>query len=609
MYLFVFLLFPLILFAQSELEMQSMLSQANLITKKYVQEIAKMPSPSLSLQTTACLNRASVWFTMDLSQMEGTENQSIFQLLNSEDLWSGLKEIGVQAVRFENLKKGGAARTGFGLDPRFGAQSEWEEIRSKLQKKGIALIGDSLKNCTGLAADFWLALKNYEDYPSLYHLVEIEKADWKLLPSPPQGTFAENIPWLNLQVLQKKGYVQQQFNSYIKQSDWNATARITGVDGKPRRWIYLKENQFDPVLDWLDSSFAGSRIAAADALDSIYELGEKIIQLDGEIPQNTQETLALWIRKLGGFTTAETIGSIASLKNSSADLLVDSITRPALLHAILTEDAEVLKMMYRIFLQEEIEAKRLVHALQPFDEFTSDWTEFLAAPKKKYRYYEETLTAEMLRFRLLKEDLASLGEKKGDRLAPSTWVDYCKTALGVKEFAEHRDQIMEAHLLLAFFYALQPGAFSFSVSDLLGALPQADSLNLMKSNKNTLYASLPVQLSNSGSFACQLRKILGIRRQYGLETGELIDVLQTANRGVCLLVNRIQNGGMTQILAVNFGRTPAREGVEISSIRHTTAIDLMTGLAAKKSFESGAFQIELPPLSGKVFLFQPKYFD
>jgi trehalose synthase len=590
----ILLLSPLFLFAQ--LAPDSMLHQADWISKKYTLEIAKTPPPLISPQPQSCLNTASVWFTIDLAEIASPA----FETLNQEELWDSLRELGVQGVYLKGLKRGGTFRTSIGLDPKWG--NDWDSLALLLQKKNMVLIGDTVGNSTGLNTDFALALKNVGDYAGLYHLIEVEKRDWKLLPTVSGSGVYTNVPWLTLQELQKRGYVPEYFAPYVKESRWNATGPVNCADGKVRRWIYLKENDADPVIDWLSSSFAGARIAAADVLDSVYNLGQKVVRIDARIGSNEKETLALWTRKLGSFSVQEGRGSLEELKGAKADLMADTLTRKALLHALIAEDAEALKLMYRLFLEEGVETKRLVHMLQPFDQFTCDWAELLQFPRKKFQYYEEVLTGEALRMRLLKEDVARVGN-----IPLSTWTGYCMTALGLKDFETRREDIAETHLLLAFFYAMQPGAFSFSASDLLGTVTQ-QPIDLMGTNENTLYASFPGQMTNGKSFAMQLRKMLGVRRDNGLESGELIAVPQTAQPGLMLLVHRLKNG-MTQILAINFGRSPAEQILEMPTIRQTTAIDLMTGLAEKKPLDSSTIRLALPPLSGKVILFQTKYYD
>jgi maltose alpha-D-glucosyltransferase/alpha-amylase len=603
---------PLILFsvctllAEEPLVSQSMLFEADLIAKRYQLEVAKAPSPSRLRRTDACLDAASIWFTIDLHEVAVSEGRSVFQMLGSEELWDYLREIGIQAVDLKGLKKGGVYRTGLGLDPRWGTEAEWNRIALNAERKGILLIGESIGSNTGMAADFYLALKNYGEYPGLYQMVEIPEADWKWLPKIATGHAMANIPWLKLQELNRKGYVPVGQDPYVKTSQWNATAKIAGVDGVLRRWIYRKENRTDPTIDWLDPSFTGIRLASADILDSFYRLKAKIFELDAEIGDNAKETLSLWVRKLGGFSAEQTTGGIASVKESPADLAFDSLTQGALLHALIAEDAEALRLIYRLLIEEEIESKRLVHVLQPFDRNACEWSEWISSSKKKFVYYDDQMTGDALKNRLLREDLAKVG---GERIPLSTWTGYCASALGVQDFEKSAAKIAKAHLLLAFFYAMQPGAFSFSTADLMGALPsQTPCLDLMGPNSDTLYSCLPNQFKNCRSFALRMKQMLQVRRDHALEKGELAAVLPSKNRAVLLLLHRMHGTGFLQIQAINFGRTAAKEWIEMAPFRNTTAIDLMSGHFEEKSFESASFLLELSPLSGKVLLFQPKYY-
>ena len=187
-----------------------------------------------------------------------------------------------------------------------------------------------------------------------------------------------------------------------------------------------------------------------------------------------------------------------------------------------------------------------------------------------------------------------------------TWPSACLAALGEPDYEKKRDESARAHLLLAFFYAMQPGVFSFSLSDLLGMV-EYQTVDLMNPNEQSLYGSLPSQMKNSLSFAMQLKKILFVRTDSGIEFGELLAVPATRQKGLLILIHRLR-GGLLQLLAVNFGRTPVTQTVEMSSIKQTTAIDLMTGLAEKKPLDSPTIRLDLPPLTGKVILFQTKYF-
>ncbi len=577
----------------------TMLSQAEQLSAMYAQEIAKAPPPSPFPLAENCLNFASVWFSLDLGQLAVSKGETAFDQF-TEGFWGALRELGVQAVWMQALREPGTLN----IDPKWG--KDWAKVEGNAQKKGMILIGDLIGNATTAGLDFQQALQKVGDYPNLYHLIEINPKDWKLLPAIPPKDYAANIPWLTLRELYKQGYVPEKFNPYIKESAWNATSKIRCIDGKVRRWIYLKEGLNNPVLSWLSPSFAAYRLAFGDALQGSFQFGQRILRLDGAMPPIAQETLSLWLRKIGSYSAVTTDGTVEALAKASADLAYDAATRPALLHAILTEDAEALRMIYRLFFELGIESKRLVHVLQPFDEMACDWVEFIQNPKKKYLYFEEQLTGEALRRRLLKEDLVRIEDP--ERIQPSTWVDFCARALKIKDFEKHREEIARAHLLLAFAYAMQPGAFSFSMADLLGALPtQTHSLDLMGTSSDTLYSSLPSQMKNPRSFASQLKAILTSRQESDIGAGELIGILPVKHAGTLLLLHRLPNH-FYHLLALNFGRGQVAESVELGELRNTTAIDLMSNLAEEKIFSSGNFSFILPPLSGRAFYFQPKYY-
>jgi hypothetical protein len=578
-----FFFLPIIAFA-------SMLSDADAIGQKYSSLIAKNSPPSSTSQMKKLLSETTSWLSIDLRTLAGS---SVLETLGSDPFWQILQDIGIDGVQILNLKEGGAAREGFEIDPKWGRG--WVKIAANARGRGIALIGELIGSSTGVCADFEMALKNIAGYPELYHLIEIDPKDWSLLPKVAVGTKGANISWLELDSLDKKGYVPESSRALVKESAWNATAKIRGIDGIDRRWIYLKENKNDPELSWLSPTFGANRIASADALDSFFRLGQKILKFDAKMPPNAKETSSLWIRKIGGYTVANTNGTLKELQESPTDLSIDTPTRPALLHALANEDAEALRLIYDLYLQKGVAQMGLVHSLEPF---VYEWSEFLLNPTQRYLYREEKITAELLRDRLIKEDVLKL---KGLSTPPfSTWVQSCKGALQNPELTQ------KAHLLLAFTYAMQPGVFSLSLSDLIG---EVDRIDPMGKNPKALYPSLPCQMQSPRSFAMQLKKILSVRDQSQIALGELASVPPVGNRGTLLLLYRLPTSRFFQLLAINFGRFPVQETLRQEGIKDTWAIDLMTGLIADKGFDTDLFSFDLPPLSGKVFLFQPKYYD
>lgn len=594
-----FFLFPCSLFA-------SMLSDAESVGKSYAVEVAKKPPPSALPNPAIPLNSASVWFSLDLNELLAPDGQNALAPLQQNAFWQMAKDLKIEAIHLKGLKGAEEARVSLAIDPQFS--QDWPLLMQTANQYKITWVGDLIGPATGVGPDFQLALQNVDDYPSLYHLLPIQPDDWTLLPQAQDNAIGINVPWLDLEALTKKGYVPEARYPYIKQSAWNTTGKIVGKDGKIHRWIYLKAEQNDPVLAWLSPSFATGKLLTGDALSSLYRYGQNILYIDAHLPFLARETTSLWIRKIGGFSAQKNSQDLKNIKTAPSDLVLDTLTPPALLHALITEDAEALRLMYRLYQQADIASCRLIHALEPFDPYACEWTEFLQNPKKNYLYGDEMITGALLNRRLLKEDLARLQKENRSQLPISTWGGYCALAFGVASDADFQKQaktLQKAHLLLATTYAMQPGVFSFSLSDLLGTLPQSPKqLDLWGSNPGCLYPSLPCQLQSLDSFTASLRQILNIRKQLRIAQGKLIAVLPSPNQGTLLLLHQLPDSKLLQLLAVNFSRQTALEQFELPAIEGTWAIEMLSSQNVPKGFESGKFSFSLNPISAKVFLFQ-----
>ncbi|HEX2583040.1 MAG TPA: hypothetical protein VHL30_02880 [Chlamydiales bacterium] len=593
----VLLLIPL--FGQTA-ETESMLFQAEELARHYAPIVSKQPPPSHSPQTDQLLRRSSNWLTIDLAELQ-TDGSSPLASLGNELLWEWLANIGFDGIELKGLKGSADAPVSFQIDPKRGTEIEYRELAVRAMNKGMHFIGSVVGGATGNGIDFALALKNIGSYPGLYSLIEIPEEDWELLPEVKRNSIAANIPWLTLQKLTDKGYVPQCSDPYVKKSDWNATKPIRCVDQTLRRWIYLSDAKGFPRLNWLNPTFASERLAAGDILQSIYRLGEPILQLDANLPESAQETLSLMIRKLKGYSAAFCKGGVSSFSNKMADLLYDHLTPIAALHALIAEDAEMLRLTAQMLLDENVQPKRLIHSLEPFGRAPCDWAELLASPRKKYRYLEEEWTGEALRLRLLCEDKERL-----QGLSTSfSWTKACSSCvLETQNIHRKRDQIQELHLLLIQFFAWQPGAFCLSAGDLVGAL---GPFNLVKST-DTLYASIPTQLQNPKSFVAHLQRILRVRRDISLERAELIDVPPVENKGLLIFRYRLAETGYPALLVVNFSKMKASEVLESPAYARTSAIDLYSGRSIEKTHDSSFFIANVEPYTAKLILFQPKIY-
>ncbi len=469
---------------------------------------------------------ASVWFTAYPASIITRENGTVLEALGDETLWHALSRIGIQGIHNGPLKKSGGLRgtrhtptidgnfdrISFDLDPQLGTEAQLQALTRMAAAHNAVIVDDVIPSHTGKGADFRLAEMAYEDYPGLYHMVEIREEDWPLLPEVAEGRDAQNLSPQQVDVLRDKHYIVGQlqrvifFEPGIKETDWSVTPIVMGVDGKPRRWVYLhyfKEGQ--PSLNWLDPSFAAQQMIIGDALHAIDVMGAKILRLDANgflgverkldgtawseshpLSITGNQLLAGAIRKAGGFSFQElnlTIDDIAAMSHGGADLSYDFITRPAYQHALLMGDTEFLRLMLRQMHTQDIDPGSLIHALQNHDELTLELVHFWTLhAHDTFLYQGQTFPGNILREHIREQMYERLaGEHAPYNLKFVTNGVSCTTAsiitaaLGIRDLEAITpadvQQIRQIHLLLVMYNAMQPGVFALSGWDLVGALP------------------------------------------------------------------------------------------------------------------------------------------
>ena len=282
---------------------------------------------------------------------------------------------GIRGREYTPTIDGNFDRISTEIDPAFGTEEEYKALVRHARDNGAVVIGDIIPGHSGKGADFRLAERGYGDYPGLYHMVEIQPKDWGVLPPVPAGKDAVNLEPEAVDELKARGYIVGQlprtifYEKSVKETDWSATDAVAGVDGRKRRWVYLhyfKEGQ--PTFNWLDPTFAAQRLVIGDALHSLGTLGERMLRLDAngflgiEVGPNngrawseghplsvtSNQLIAGLVRKLGGFTFQElnlTLEDIKAMSHGGADLSYDFVTRPGYHHALVTGDAEFLRLM------------------------------------------------------------------------------------------------------------------------------------------------------------------------------------------------------------------------------------------------------------------------
>lgn len=516
---------------------QSMLHTAKQRAKLYAGQARLWQRPYAQARPRDASAIASVWFTAYPASIVTREEGSVLQALGDETLWHALSEIGIQGIHNGPLKLSGGLRgrertpsvdgnfdrMSFDIDPELGTEADMIQLSRMAAAHNAVVIDDAIPSHTGKGADFRLAEMAHADYPGLYHMVEIKEEDWGLLPEVPAGRDAVNLTPEVCDILKDKHYIVGQlqrvifFEPGVKETDWSATPLVVGVDGKPRRWVYLhyfKEGQ--PSLNWLDPTFAAQQMIIGDALHSIDVMGARILRLDANgflgverraegpawseshpLSVNGNQLLGGAIRKAGGFSFQElnlTIDDIASMSHGGADLSYDFITRPAYQHALLLGNTEFLRLMLRQVHAFGIDPASLIHALQNHDELTLELVHFWTLhAHDTYLYQGQTFPGNILREHIREEMYERLaGEHAPYNLKFVTNGVSCTTAsiitaaLGIRDLEAITEQdikqIQHIHLLLVMYNAMQPGVFALSGWDLVGALtlPAEEVAHLME---------------------------------------------------------------------------------------------------------------------------------
>lgn len=508
------------------LKKESMLANAEIQAKKYSGQGQMWQNPFARPQPRRAVNIASVWYTAYPISMITEQGQSTLQALGDKDLWRAFASIGIKAVHTGPMKRAGGIRgwkttpsidghfdrISTRIDPLFGTEEQYKQMCEVANNNGGIIIDDIVPGHTGKGPDFRLAEMNYQEYPGIYHMVEIDKKDWQLLPEVPAGKDSINIDEYTERELKSAGYIIGRlprvifYEPGVKETNWSVTKPVKGVDGKQRRWVYLhyfKAGQ--PSLNWLDPSFAGMKLVVGDALHSIGDLGSKALRLDANgflgIETSSDDTpawseghplseaanhlIASMVRKFGGFTFQElnlSIDDIKIMSEDGADLSYDFINRPAYHHAVATGDTEFLRLMLRLARDQGVDPASLVHALQNHDELTYELVHFWTIHKDDdFEYHGKTLKGSKLR-ELVRKDLhkALTSTKQAYNLPfaengiACTNTSSIAAILGYQDITSltHEDiqKIQKVHLLLAMFNALQPGVFALSGWDLSGSL-------------------------------------------------------------------------------------------------------------------------------------------
>jgi trehalose synthase len=361
----------------------------------------------------------------------------------------------------------------------------------------------------------------------------------------------------------------------------------------------------------------------------------------------SNQLIAGLVRKLGGFTFQElnlTLEDITAMSHGGADLSYDFVTRPGYHHALVTGDAEFLRLMLGLQKTYQIDPAGLIHALQNHDELTLELVHFWTRHKDAtFTFRGKTMKGSELR-EIIRAEMHGrlLGPAAPYNLEAANGVA-CTTAtvaaaaLGIRDVgrltAAQRQDIQRAHLLVAMYNAMQPGIFALSGWDLVGALTlpaefvktllgdgdtrwvNRGSYDLLGTNPGAvkssadlpraqaLYGTLPEQLTRPGSFVWQLKKMLRVRAEYRINESEQIDIPAVKAKGLVVMVHRLPDGRGTQVTATNFGRTIVDETVAIKTAPPGGVVtDLLEEKALGTLGTDGRLHLAIGPHEGQVLL-------
>lgn len=670
---------------------ESMLQTAERQARKYAGKAIMWQNPYAKPRPQAALKLSSVWYTAypaSIITNTGRHN-SILTTLGDDKLWQAFQEIGITGMHTGPMKYAGGIdgwkltpsvdghfdRISNQIDSLFGTEAEFRSLADAATRHGGVIIDDVIPGHTGKGPDFRLAEMNYGTYPGIYHMIEIPAEDWQLLPAVPKGKDSVNLSPETEAELKKHGYIIGRlhrvifYDPGIKDTNWSVTPVVKGVDGIKRRWVYLhffKEGQ--PTINWLDPSFSGMKLVIGDALHSIDKLGSRGLRLDANgflgIEKSSDDTPA-WseghplseaanhliagsVRKVGGFTFQELnvpMDDMHSMAAGGADLSYDFISRPAYHHALVTGDAEFLRLMLREAHRFGIEPVSLVHAMQNHDELTYELIHFWTTHKDDvFEYQGQQLRGSDLRLKI-QDDLRQtiIGNGASYNLPYTENGLACTTAsvitatLGFKDItnldAGQISQVVQLHVLLAMFNALQPGVFALSGWDLCGVLtldpaliqkllqdgdtrwisrgaydlmglnPEATSSLSSMPKAPALYPSLPEQLLDPQSFVSQLKALLAVRSQYNLATSKQLDIPTGSHKSVLTMVHRLPHEAGIQATVLNFSGKPANCSISSEYFpAGSTVTDLLTGMVVGSVDANQHLEVTLKAYQGQCLL-------
>jgi trehalose synthase len=362
------------------------------------------------------------------------------------------------------------------------------------------------------------------------------------------------------------------------------------------------------------------------------------------LSEAANQLIASMVRKMGAFSFQElnlTIDDIRTMSESGADLSYDFVNRPAYHHALVMAHTAFLRLTLQLSRELGVAPVSLVHGLQNHDELTHELVHFATGHRDDEFVYDGKLItggdlAVQIRNDLVNHltgDAAPYNRTFTTNGIACTTASMISAALGFRSLNDIGDaeteQIKRAHLLLTMFNALQPGVFALSGWDLAGMLtidPDSvsdlihdgdtrwinrgahDLIGIDESQRTrwgrlppgrSLYGTLPDQLQDPESFACQLSRIIEVRRQYEIHLADQLDVPAVSHRAMLVLLHELPSG-QQHVLALNFSGEDIWGTVQSELlVPQSRVTDMFGGWDGETSVDAlNSFHLALGPFQG-----------
>jgi trehalose synthase len=335
---------------------------------------------------------------------------------------------------------------------------------------------------------------------------------------------------------------------------------------------------------------------------------------------------------------------IKTMSESGADLSYDFVNRPAYHHALAMGDTEFLRLTMNLALELGIDSASLVHALQNHDELTHELVHFATRHRDDvFNYGGQEITGDALAIRIRGDLTAALTGPDAPYNRPFTTNGIaCTTASAISAILGIRDpdamseddveRVKRIHLLLAMYNAFQPGVFALSgwdltgmlttdasevadliaegdtrwinrgAHDLMGVNPRAQQSEGGLPRARSLYGTLADQLRDRSSFARRLRRIIRIRRRYGIAMATQVDIPEVSHRSLLVMVHRLENANL-QVTVLNFGAERVTGTIRSEHLPPSAnVVDLFRAQQVATVDDLNSFSLEIEPYHGVPLL-------